>query len=482
MIVCFLICVVSILYVLFQFWAFCCKTQSFSIDKQYGKRNETLLQAAIRCSRPMIAEMLLKEYNANPNTLNNQNETSLHICCSVARVSDKIAMMQLLEKYNFDFAKLINVAEYKDGQTVFHVLCEQECLECLTYIIGICNNIKNCKINTLIKDSKGRTGLHHAIAKTNFQLIKFLLEHVYFPNNDKSNKNGIKCIQDKNGVLPLNIIALKHDCSWDIFELLISYGMDITQMTPKWNFLVHLELAMQHHNRKLLQIWYNYFKKHKIVSTKEHDAAILETSAKYTLITFKTVLSMILTSAIITSSINVCNNNDNNREGQIVITQSKLHDIMLHPKTSSQVSGFIKDTYIMNNSDINMNAEVPVKWRLRTIVICNNGHEIDTYRKIKRNQKVGNIKTYLECSMCNLHSNCRIKCNICGDVICDNCATAQISIKEINDVDTTTFGMTLAQTKRIELTILRSVSREIKNRIVIHRVESFLVVCISILL
>ena len=476
------LCVSAFIFLVFVV----CVIQSFSIDKQYITigRNETLLQYAIRCHNPIVAEMLLKEYNASPNTINNQNETALHMCCSIYSITDKIRMMQLLEKYNFDFAKLINVAEYNTNKTVFHMLCQQQCLECLAYIVGICYNIKNCNINTLILDSTGRTGLHYAILHANFELIKFLLEHVYFPNNDKTNKNGIKCIENENGLVPLYIVALENDCSWDIFELLISYGMDVTQMSPRWGFLDHVQMAMQHHNTKLLRIWYNYGKKQKIISTPVRDAGILALSARYTLVTFKAVLLMILTSAIAIASIDIYNNNTNDNNStddnneQIVITEAKLRFIMLHPKTNPQVRKFL-DQFIkhswgdeVNNSTSNIKviSDVPVVWKLRTIVTCNNNHEIDSSNRY--NKIVMNINT--KCSKCNVHWKRGIKCKSCTDVICDNCANIQIFISEINNVHTTTLSMTSQQTKKIEFEILHRLSRHIKNEIIIHAVKSVL--------
>ena len=131
-------------------WPWFCKnnTQSFSIA--------TLLLIAIFRIDATITKILLKDGNANPNVVDNENHTALMYCVLLAR--GNLSIMKLLTKYGFDYAKLVNKRENKTGRTVFHTLCDQERTDdpiaCLKYLCNVCNKIPDCSINILAKNDK----------------------------------------------------------------------------------------------------------------------------------------------------------------------------------------------------------------------------------------------------------------------------------------------------------------------------------------
>ena len=116
-----------------------------------------------------------------------------------ARNPDRnLLILQLLEKYGFDFSRLVNQRNNKDGKTAFHCVCSfgnsDHMSACLNHLFSICKKTPKCSINILARDNVGVCGLHTAVARRNVDMVRYLLERIYFPNNDKLNKDGIAVI------------------------------------------------------------------------------------------------------------------------------------------------------------------------------------------------------------------------------------------------------------------------------------------------
>ena len=113
----------------------------FTIDKQYAYDNydgNTLLHVAVDGNNASIVEILLKECNANPNIINNHNETTLFRNSK----HGNLKIMKLLIKYKFNLKKLVNVAEHTNGFTVFHTLCIDRFMDCIKYLFNACQTLQ----------------------------------------------------------------------------------------------------------------------------------------------------------------------------------------------------------------------------------------------------------------------------------------------------------------------------------------------------
>ena len=152
-------------------------------------------------------KILLQDGNANPNVVNNYNQTGLMLCVTRG-ARGNLSIVKLLTEYGFDYAKLVNKRENITGTTVFNALCMRKYADdpigCMKYLFQVCKKIPNCSINIMAKNQDGMCGLHIAIREMNADMVKYLLENVYFPNNDKLSNDGIGFMNMKYlGKLPL---------------------------------------------------------------------------------------------------------------------------------------------------------------------------------------------------------------------------------------------------------------------------------------
>ena len=130
--------------------------QLFDIDKKDDDHphGATALHHAILYNNPTIVELLLKEYDANPNVVDNMNGTTLLAWAS--RKNRNLSILKLLAKYRFDFARLVNEPEDKNALTVFQMLCYNgdtgHNITCLKHLFSICEKIPHCSINILTRN------------------------------------------------------------------------------------------------------------------------------------------------------------------------------------------------------------------------------------------------------------------------------------------------------------------------------------------
>ena len=167
-------------------------------------------------------------------------------------------MQELLTKYGFDYEKLVNERESINGYTVFHYLCMEKYrdnqIECIKYLFQVCDSI-----NILAKDDRQMCGLHIAIRDSHVDFIKYLLENVYFPNNDKLNPDGIAFL---NMLCPGNIPLIRLVFTvfkekkvnvkdqLQIVKLFVSYGMNVnrtkySKSTLEWAIDFNLQEIVQ---------------------------------------------------------------------------------------------------------------------------------------------------------------------------------------------------------------------------------------------
>ena len=415
---------------------------------------------AIGCGEVSSVEILLKQYKANPNITNNNNETTLNYAVQ----HKNLEIIKLLTKYEFDFAKLINVADFTEGHTVFHQMCRSHSIDIVKYVFEVCKNNTNCSINLLTQNRDGLSGLHWAIATQNIKFVRYLLENVYFPNNDTINENGTQCIRQYGGEFPLSMLAMMSKCNWEMFELLISYGMDLTQFheSKSNDIFYHLEFAMKHNNMNILERWYNYGIKHdKIANTREDHFQIVLLSSQYDLETFETTLAMILKREGI--------NNIKDYENSKIITSDLLKQIVSLNTTITKVKRFV-DSMMKKNYEFKCNDDIDSKW-LDTAT-CTNGHEIDTTNNINKITIDGNK----QCCVCN--ETCRnnlkpligFKCDQCKNIICDECTIVQLVSKKMNTFDDKTKHKNDYDREKYELSILEQLLQNKQNKKIIGKV------------
>ena len=435
------------------------------IDKKDDSNGCGALHHAILSNDPKMVELLLKDYHANPNVVSNQNATTL---MRWATVKDRnLSILELLVKYGFDFVKLVNEHENKSGFTVFHFLCSEgnsdHNIACLKRLFSICEKISNCSINILATVHVGMSGLHLAIFFKDVNMIKYLLENVYFPNNDKSNKDGIAAINMRlmgNMSLPIFLlkqVERKHDRDvkrdLEMFKLFASYVMEFKfedlrhfledfvsqQYVEVVEFILNNVLSLHNIgqivlsmyarngrrygsiNTAIMKAFYNHGLEHGVICNKLHHSQIIREAAKYELSTFKTTLSMILEKH---------GNNDLKQYKQCdIIDETTLKTIAHSPDTKPNVKSFIEA--LMCDETKLLKLDDAIARSNEVVLTCINNHELDN----SNDNKILNCKE--KCSVCGdsgdgSQSLCGFKCDECKSFICDDCIIVQKISKKIN--------------------------------------------------
>ena len=428
----------------------------FDIDK-HGKYGRTASHEAIINNNPIIVELLLKEYHANPNVVDNDNETTL-MYWALTR-DRKLSILTLLVKYGFDFAKLVNQRSNNNGETVFHILCDTDGntdhnIACLKHLFSICEKIPNCSINILAQNHQGMCGLHYAIYNKEIDMTNYLLENVYFPNNDKLNKDGIACINMKIlGGLSLagcviRISIFKEDGNvkrdLEMFKLLDSYGMKFNSEDE-----IYLGAAIVHHfaelvafildenffpidtldkivdfmykdngehgsvNTEILKLLYKYGLEHGLILNKSDHKQIIIESAKYDLSTFKSTMLMILYKHGIY---------DLKEYKQCDIFDDRTIEIISQSSnTKPNVKSFIK-ALISHDETKLLKLDYDIAKSKKVVLTCINNHELKN--------KIITCKE--NCSICGDGGD-GLKCNECKSFICNDCIIVQKIRKKMND-------------------------------------------------
>ena len=115
----------------------------------------------------------------------------------IAALNGNLSMMKLLIEYNFDMTKNVQ----NDNDTIFLSLCQHQNIEYLQWFTNTFKNYnaKKQDYNNMIQ-SKTTDDLHNALhlasLHANFELLKFLLENVYFPNDNLSNEIGDNVVKE----------------------------------------------------------------------------------------------------------------------------------------------------------------------------------------------------------------------------------------------------------------------------------------------
>ena len=433
----------------------------FDIDIKRDKNGYTALYCAVYSNNPMIVELLLKEYHANPNVVNNENKT---ILMHWGLKHKNLSILALLVKYGFDFARLVNQRSKKNnGKTVFHILCDggntDHNISCFKLLFSICEKIPNCAINILAQDYDGKCGLHYAIEKTDIDMTKYLLENVYFPNNDKLNEDGITFISMPTiGSMRISLAAFvvsmlliqQHrnvNRDLEMLKLLVSYGMKfnsedkiILRDIVRVNYTELVAFILDQNfclidtlgeivdfmykingellgsiNHEILKALYNYGLEHRLIWNKSDHSHIIREAAKSCLATFKTTMIMILERHGINDlkQYRQCDN----------IDEITLETIAQSPNTKPNVKSFIEALMCGDETKL-LKLDVATATSKEVVITCNNDHELKTHNENK-------IINYSEsCSVCDdsgddSKSLFGFQCDECKSFICNDCIIVQ---------------------------------------------------------
>ena len=463
---------------------------------------------AILNNHAPIVEILLKEFNANPNVVNNLNQTALMYCVVYAR--GNLSIMKLLTKYGFDYVKLINKRENEKGQTIFLLLCRKKYADdpiaCLKYLFQVCKKISNCTINILAKDQSGMTGLHLAIFRPNVDMVRYLLENVYFPNNNKANPDGIAIMNtkyaDRTPLAPF-VLGVNASAEYnakqhlEIFKLCVSYGMNIDAIRLK-PFKSPLEQAIRHQHAEIVkfmlnenlspiytfkelflvmykffngisspkdEIWealFNYGINYNLIIDNYQYAMLIALVAGYSLSLFKTTLSMILAQHGI--------NNLKEHNKCITTNVQTLSRIAQTSDTRRDVKLFIDALISGDESKI---SKLDTATSLQVTLTCVNNHEL----KNSNNNKMSNSKQ--ACSVCDdgSESSNGFKCNECKCFICHDCVIVQKISKKIGMIGNENVNLYFANRRDYEMSILKEILQYKHNKKLIQKAKSSIVAC-----
>ena len=344
-----------------------------------------------------MVEILLKDGNANPNAVNHRNCTALMYC--VVCVRGNLSTMKLLTKYGFDYAKLVNKRDNDLGGTVFQYLCKQGAIDWMKYLLQVCKNIPNCSINILATGVGDMCGLHWAVAELNVDMVRYLLENVYFPNNDKSNQTGIAFINMLIGgtasLAKMVLFSGKGRKDYDakrhlrIFKLLVSYGMNLNNALETAIHLNQAEIVCFMLQENLYpigtvenlfdtlgaigvsakeEIWkalYNYGINYNLIVESRHHVGIIVYAATINLSSFKMVLSIVLEHHGI---------NNLKQYNQCIITNKQtLVRIAQLSDTTQDVKLFIDALISEDESKV---SKIDETTGIQVTLTCVNNHEI----------------------------------------------------------------------------------------------------------
>ena len=472
----------------------------FDIDK---KNNDgmTALHLAVISNNPATVELLLKEYHANPNIVGDDNCTTLIIwACEKNR---NLAILRLLLKYKFDLAKLINERLNKSRMSAFHFLCEcrntDHDIACLKYLFAVCKKIPNCFINILATNNRGVCGLHGAIWDTNLDMVRYLLENVYFPDDDKTNKNGVAFLNmHLTGDIPLGVFVIlafsrnqNTKCNLEIFKLLVSYGMktnskpstsldsavifqhvEIAEFILNQNLCpiqtmeeiaTHMYIRCSNNNPRILKAVYNYGLEHGVICNKFHHSQLIYEAATCNLPSFKQTMSMILQKHGIKhlKQYKQCDMIDVTTL-QTTIAQSSN----IKPDVKSFIKALISDD---ETKLFKLSAAKEI------VLTCINNHEL-------KNSNYNKIINYQEmCPKCgDIGDGSQplngFECGECKSFICDDCIIVQ---KISNKVNKSSFGVHF---DRYKSPILEEIFQYKDNKKLFNKVKlpKFVSTCFSL--
>ena len=446
-----------------------------------------------------MVELLLKEYHANPNIVNTRNWTTM--MQAAMTLDDNLSMMKLLTKYGFDFANLINKRDNFNGDTVFHILCSEEFvdnnIDRIKYLFDICKNIANCSINILAKNDVGMCGLHEAIDETNVELVKYLLQNIYFPNNDKMNKDGVAFMHMPIGSMPLDQFVIMEKGNTkrklEIFKMLVSYGMIVNskkyahiEQTLKFaiskrhteivQFLLNENLCsikifeniwrLMFHAMPLcseiVKILYKYGIKNKVICDNLQHFNIIAVSGQHNLDIFKSTMSMVLAHHGIKhlEQYKQCR----------AITVPALEYIAQIPQIKPDVKSFIEA--LISNDETKLLKLITTISAKEAVFTCINNHELNS-----SNNKIINYQQHVQCSFCgdsinnnDTESLTGFQCDECKSYVCNDCVIVQKINQKINGIDEN-IDASSVKSKAYEESILKEIWQYRRNKKLFTKVK-----------
>ena len=175
----------------------------------------------------------------------------------IAITRKSVDMINLLDKYDFDFQASIHKV-YSHAKSIYLTMCEKGFVNGMKKLDQILQSKKsNTKVDTTnsfyrsrypvnrylnVKlswldsskfdiDDDGNNALHLAASSQNVEMVEYLLNHVYFPQNNLNNTHGVKAINQPNhsNQTPL-VFACKYNSYkiMPIFKLFMQYNKNLT--------------------------------------------------------------------------------------------------------------------------------------------------------------------------------------------------------------------------------------------------------------
>ena len=212
----------------------------------------------------MLFTLLLKagvDVNSISSLPNGQKGSVIHN----THIVDSMPMLEELEKNKFDFHKFINFRN-SNGQTPFLYICARG----MGSINDFINNIwkkytdSNCNQHSGFEvDTTGNNALHlllkFHLGHCNFENLQYILETIFFPDNNKNNNNGIAALKQQNydyGDTPLHVaLRNRHNKEKvaDVVKLLLKYDCDVAAIYNKQGYLP-IHVACVTNNWKALAV------------------------------------------------------------------------------------------------------------------------------------------------------------------------------------------------------------------------------------
>ena len=205
-----------------------------------------------------------------------------------------LEMMKLLDKYKFDWKKLINKTTNYDknhmiaNEAVFLRALEFGDTECVKYIIDTCNKIEGCCIDIFQTDPHlNETAIHKAVLARDVSKVEYLLQNVYFTNKNSryhndNTESDVKSRDDKDITIQAQALeylnqktskkkraAIHHAClaekeeNFLIFKLLVEYQCTTNPTDAEGNLPIHL--ACNNNNASIVK----YIIDHNLCSNDE---------------------------------------------------------------------------------------------------------------------------------------------------------------------------------------------------------------------
>ena len=190
--------------------------------------NTAIIQACWTNNLEMVK--LFLTHGADPNLSSNKYNkmTTMHI----AAINQNVQMMKLLIQHGFNIKKSMNqiiMSEKYSYKSVFLLVCKNGSVECLDYLLSVCNmNVKNKNewwIDVFAKDSEGQNGLYLCVRRQKLSMCEYLLKKVY--DNDELRQNMMNQTDKLNKHISHFAAENTSEYCVAIFKLLIKYKCNV---------------------------------------------------------------------------------------------------------------------------------------------------------------------------------------------------------------------------------------------------------------